>query len=311
MLSSFRVGTRVRARHGATLVLRLLLGTVALLLVLYVVIRASAPWRALTVEARTPRDPPDRRTLRVLTYNIAHGRGSGSDNFDGGDRRERTVRLREIQSFIERIDPDVVVLQEVDFNSIWSHGVDHADALGESFPFIAKQTNIDTGLPFLRLHFGNAILSRHPLLCRRIEIPALSAWEDFFAGSKQASACMVDAPTQFLLVMIHLEHRGEKIRVPQAKAILAELADEELPVILAGDFNSRIPNGQSALDHFLATEKFAHRDVGPTFSSTDPKYTIDWILIPKSWRFLEYRIPATTLSDHLPVVAEVITSTSS
>jgi endonuclease/exonuclease/phosphatase family metal-dependent hydrolase len=42
-----------------------------------------------------------------------------------------------------------------------------------------------------------------------------------------------------------------------------------------------------------------------TFSSFAPDRTIDWILIPTNWTALSSQVPATMLSDHLPVVMEI------
>ena len=42
-----------------------------------------------------------------------------------------------------------------------------------------------------------------------------------------------------------------------------------------------------------------------TFRADDPTRVIDWILIPPSWRFVDYHVTTTDLSDHCFVAATV------
>ena len=65
------------------------------------------------------RDGPARE-LRVLSYNIHHGRGT-----DGA------IDLPRIARVIAATRPDLVALQEVDRGTGRANGVDQADALGE------------------------------------------------------------------------------------------------------------------------------------------------------------------------------------
>ena len=56
----------------------------------------------------------------------------------------------------------------------------------------------------------------------------------------------------YRFVSTHLESFDEGFRLAQADELLGELADETLPVILAGDFNSPAPDGQTY--NFLTSE---------------------------------------------------------
>lgn len=42
-----------------------------------------------------------------------------------------------------------------------------------------------------------------------------------------------------------------------------------------------------------------------TFPANEPTQVIDWILIPREWKFADYESIPTELSDHRPVLAEI------
>jgi endonuclease/exonuclease/phosphatase family metal-dependent hydrolase len=93
-------------------------------------------------------------------------------------------------------------------------------------------------------------------------------------------------------------------------------------VIIAGDLNStppefpgssRTPDGDNTIAVLDRSGGFrrapADRPVTEddfTFHSAEPRVVIDWILIPADWHFRQYRVHPSPLSDHRPVVAEVM-----
>ena len=72
------------------------------------------------------------RPLRVACYNIAHGRGVPFDNWNGESKEVRLQRLLDIATQIREIDADIVALNEVDFDSSWSHGENQAEFLARN-----------------------------------------------------------------------------------------------------------------------------------------------------------------------------------
>ena len=106
-----------------------------------------------------------------------------------------------------------------------------------------------------------------------------------------------------------------------ARAIERLREQIELPLILAGDFNSSLPgypgskNGKSdlksALDVLTKGKHYRYAPAkppgaaNPTFPSANPTSVIDWILIPPSWSFRSYKVVQGTLSDHRLVIADV------
>src|SRR6218665_1440445 len=98
--------------------------------------------------------------LRLITFNIAHGRGLNPIQGLTSPRKLR-LNLRRIAGLLEQLAPDVVALQETDERSRWAGNFDHLDYLRVHTPFPHSVFAINTrrtGL--LNLSYGNAVLSR-------------------------------------------------------------------------------------------------------------------------------------------------------
>ncbi len=250
--------------------------------------------------------------LRVGCYNIAHGRGGepGGSNWEGGTKDERMVRLAEIAELIREKDLDVVVLNEVDFDCTWSHGVNQAKYLAEEcgYGFWVEQRNLDLGFPFFRVAIGNAVLSRFPIQeVAGMEYPAVRWWEPILAGKKGGVKAVVSLPdgSEVEILGVHAETRDEEVR----KESVAELIREsDGRAILAGDFNSvRGGDGDGTTAVALVVGDGRWREAkaeAATFPSGDPKVRIDWIFVPRGWVEIESEVVVSGLSDHAMVVGE-------
>jgi endonuclease/exonuclease/phosphatase family metal-dependent hydrolase len=262
--------------------------------------------------------------LRILCYNIAHGRGVAVSNWDGGDLAERIARLDQIADLLRRVDADVVVLNEVDFDSSWSYSVNQARYLAEksSCPHWVEQRNLDFRIVIWKWRFGNAILSKYPITNAQVaDLPGCSTWETVLAGKKRGVICDIQAGNRVVrLIGTHLSHRRESLRVSSAAAILDIATGSALPTFVAGDLNStppgfpksvNDPSGNNAIATFDNAERFRRSptneslaDNDLTFHAAEPSCVIDWILIPHDWHFLRYRVEPSQLSDHRPVHAD-------
>ena len=72
--------------------------------------------------------PVSSQRLRLVTFNIAHGRGLAPIQGLTSSRKLR-LNLRRIADLLGRLEADVVALQEIDECSIWSGSFDHLDYL--------------------------------------------------------------------------------------------------------------------------------------------------------------------------------------
>jgi endonuclease/exonuclease/phosphatase family metal-dependent hydrolase len=306
---------------------RLLLVGLGVVFIPYAFSRIASPWRCVSVhslsnQASSSRAPSNR--LRVVTYNIAHGRGPIEDNWKGGTADERLARLNRIGDLLKEMHADVIVLNEVDFDSSWSFGVDQAAYLAEraGYTHWAEERNLDFRVLWRTWRFGNAVLSRYPIVeAREVSLPGEVGWETILAGKKRGVLCKLDANgTQFQVLAAHLSHRSEPVRVASAQMILNLAAAADSPILVAGDLNSTptgFPHshidagGKNAIDvldasgQFIRRPELAPQESGMTYPSIDGKSVIDWILIPKSWQFHDYQVKLSELSDHRPVIAEI------
>lgn len=317
---------KIRWRRWST---RCIIGALALLaagLLWGIGVRLTSPWRQIRIAELTDvvGSPAwSGSGLRIVAYNIAHGRGVNRSNWGGGTTVERAKRLDAIADLLRAQIADIVILNEVDFNCTWSGGVNQAQWIARraGYRYCLEQRNLDTGWPFLRYAYGNAVLSRFPIVdAQSLPLPRHSVFESIVAGSKQAAWCTIEpAPgRRIAVVAVHFEHRREATRIASADRVLALITPD--PLIAAGDFNSTLPGfpmantdaaGRTALGVLIADGRFAHAvssSPGPTdftLPSWQPKRVIDWVLYPPSWSATSHVVSAGLLSDHLPVSADL------
>ena len=167
------------------------------------------------------------------------------------------------------------------------------------------------------------MLSKHPITAATcLDYPAYSKTEALLAGKKRGLVCEIDmGDRQYRVAAVHLSHRDEAIRNRSA-LLLDQLArdDTACELILAGDFNSTplgFPGfatdsgGENAMETIAAGKRFKRfpndspDQAEMTFSSDNPTRVIDWIMIPKHWKFEHYGVVSSELSDHRLVVTDV------
>ena len=300
----------------------------AILVVPYVFSRVASPRRCISIHAAAVSTAHNSETgkVRIGCYNIAHGRGLASSNWEGGTSDERQTRLDEIAGLLRTFDADIIVLNEVDFDSSWSLSINQAAHLAENagYPFWVEQRNLDFRVLVWKWRFGNAILSKHPIVeAGVVDLPGFSSIETILAGKKRSVYCTINVNGKRIRVVgAHLSHRSEALRVRSVDVITQILSSDTVPTVVAGDLNSTpsgFPNSQAdavagnALDLLDASSLFQRRpEQAPdnstklTYHSTQPKSVIDWVLAPKYWQFIDYRVELSALSDHRPVVADLL-----
>ncbi|QEG23591.1 endonuclease/exonuclease/phosphatase family protein [Mariniblastus fucicola] len=265
--------------------------------------------------------------LRVACYNIAHGRGLAESNWEGGDAQTRMARLDEIADLLVELDADVVVLNEVDFYASWSNRVNLAEYLAEKagYRYRVEERNLDFRVLLWTWRFGNAILSRYPISNPQvIDLPSYSKVETLLAGKKRGAHCEVAfGASIYRIVGLHLSHRSEEIRERSAGQVSELIADLPQACIVMGDMNSTPPGlprsattseGANTImtltENGHLTRNIPNNPPGEaelTFRSDSPEMIIDWILVSESLEFQSYRVVDSLLSDHRPILAEIVT----
>lgn len=251
----------------------------------------------LTACATKPRPPIEPLRLRVLTYNIHHGRGA-----DG------LIDLERLADVINRAEPDLVALQEVDVKTKRSGGVDQAAKLGE---LTGMHVHFAKAIDYQGGQYGNAILSRKPF--EDYLTWPLSGSADHEDRSLAAIRFYTGQPDPFEVVFAstHLSHTSAPDRRSQLFTIKQDTFAFDstiLPCILAGDFNFT-PDSDN---YRFATEQLGFADAAaqrpnpqPTSPAENPRTRIDYVFyrpVP-TLRVVEARVlPEPVASDHRPLL---------
>ncbi len=263
--------------------------------------------------------------LRVVTYNIAHGRGLANDNWQAGDKQTQLSRLDEIAAVLRDARADIVILNEADFDAVWISGVNQAHYIAEKagFRFVAEQRNYNMAIPFASLRWGNAILSRRPIVnARCVNFAPLATWERIVAGHKKGLLCEIrlDEDSVIRVFGVHLDTRSEETRIQAVEQIETVRSESKSPLILAGDMNTGplgfpqvrpAPDGRTAMSYLLDTGAYRTDPLKEpaaadcTFHAANPTRVIDWILVSLDWEIISRSVLGGTLSDHKAVLAEI------
>ncbi len=225
--------------------------------------------------------------LRVLAYNIHHGAGN-----DG------VLDLERIAALIRSLDPHLVALQEVDNRTERTGGINQAAELGR---LTGMSSVFGPFMDYQGGQYGMALLSAVPY-----ENPTNHLLPE---GAEPRASLTIrvqlpDGAGELVFAGIHFYRTAEE-RMAQARRLLDLLEPEgDLPVILAGDFNS-LPDSdilELVRQTFVVPEKGEDHF---TFPSDRPDREIDFIAYRPAGRFsvIESRvIDEPVASDHRPLL---------
>jgi endonuclease/exonuclease/phosphatase family metal-dependent hydrolase len=254
------------------------------------------------------------RKLRLMTLNIAHGRGLST--YQGFHRAAGIERnLRKIASLLQQQRPDVVALQEVDADSHWNRRIHLLDFLkaAAQYPhsFLGIHNRRHGRWP---LAYGNGVLSHHAIV--RVDQRAFGT---AVLGEKGFLYTELRLPSgQLPIINLHLDFRSRQRRILQVEQLIdylearpqAEPAPPFLPPIICGDFNSRRTCRRDAVRHLwhylLQTHAYQLLPSGgKTFPSLLPLQGLDFIFVPPSYRVTRCEVLRCYVSDHRPVVVDL------
>lgn len=231
-------------------------------------------------------------TLRIAAYNIRHGRG-----MDG------QVDLDRVAAVLERLDADVITLQEVDDRTERTGGIDQVAVLADRLGYLGAH---GPHRPYQGGHYGNAVLTRLPVLEQRTHPIPPASGSALAVHETRVSVPGTDGGA-ISVVSVHLAGSVEE-RAAQADAVTRAFAATPHPVVLAGDFNGR-PDGP-VLDRLRRDwVVFTKRGEPTTYPADQPDREIDFLMTRgrDPIRVVDHVVIDEPLaSDHRPLVVEVV-----
>lgn len=242
--------------------------------------------------------------LRIMTLNMAHGRGDGIHQLLQGTATTR-ANLDAIAALLRESGAAVVALQEADGPSFWSGNFNHIGYVASNGDF--SQSVHGTHANGLGLSYGTALISSVDLGNPKAITfdPALSPVPKGFVVSTiiwpGMSGIAVD------VVSVHLDFASEATRKRQARVLIETLRERNRPVILMGDFNAGWERDSTVqyISRELALTAYRPEDKGlETFPAFGER--LDWILVSPEIAFHSYRVVSKTVSDHRGVLAELV-----
>jgi endonuclease/exonuclease/phosphatase family metal-dependent hydrolase len=251
--------------------------------------------------------PAQRNVLRVMTYNIANARGNNDDFFRCPKEAEVKQNLENIVTLVKYADADIICMNEVDFNSKRTHNIDQAEYIAKRLCYnhVLKETMFS--IPSI-MELGNAVVSRYPLKMnsyRQYGGNFLERVDHLFKSYVDFDVELDDINTSLNLVLTHLDARSAKKRDEEVSILLDHLDDKQLPFVLMGDFNCGPGNAEfeRIISSGLVYNKYRSF---PTYPSDAPTDSLDHILISPELAMMNYHPIQTEVSDHLPVVGDII-----
>ncbi|MCR4676245.1 MAG: endonuclease/exonuclease/phosphatase family protein [Sphaerochaetaceae bacterium] len=232
--------------------------------------------------------------LSLLCWNIGYaGLGKEMDFFmDGGTMSNPGSKdiveryLSGIDSTIDGIDPDLVMLQEVDSSSSRTYKIDERKVLGEGYDYSSFALNYSclfVPIPFPPMgtvHSGLYTMTDDLVMdeAQRYSLYCPFSWPVRVFNLRRclmASYLPIEGSDKYLvLVNLHLEAYtegdGRDLQTRQLLSLLEKEYEKGNYVIAAGDFNQFMPGS---------------REIYPKTNSDWETVPIDDTLVPEGWTF--------------------------
>ncbi|MEX2525086.1 MAG: endonuclease/exonuclease/phosphatase family protein [Gammaproteobacteria bacterium] len=248
--------------------------------------------------------PNGETTLRLMTLNMAHGRGTGRHQFFATTRRIKG-NLDTIADVIRREQPDIVALQETDNASGWSGTFNHVEYLLDRTGHVASYQGLH--VQSMGLQYGTALLAGTPLR-DRLSLPFEQSSIPLPRGFVIAGATWPGDPDRLIdVVSVHLDFLSGRNRRTQAETLVKELEARSRPVILMGDLNTEWAHRDGVIDYLMeALNLSVYRpDSEDIITFPGSGRRIDWILVSSEFEFVDHKVLTDKLSDHRAVIADI------
>lgn len=216
---------------------------------------------ALTLQAKTVKPAVLKDNLKVMTYNIKFGAGREDMFFDCYGKVEnipKTTILQDMKalvSYINRVNPDILFVQELDINSTRTGDVDqlsyilnHSDLNYAVFASQWKASWVPTH-NLGHINSGTAIFSKVPLgKSKRIALKLFDSQDPitryFYLKRNLLVSSIMFEGKKINLIATHLSaYAKDDTKAKQLKTFLATAKGfKDSPLIFGGDLNSLAPS---------------------------------------------------------------------
>jgi endonuclease/exonuclease/phosphatase family metal-dependent hydrolase len=231
--------------------------------------------------------------FKIVSYNMRKGKGATPQS---------PPRLEEISWNLGRLEPDVLLCQEV-FHGNGDESTSQSREIAESLDLLHRY---EPNAEYRRGHHGNATFSRFHIVehwnqdisTNRVEQRGLLYTKMELEGGRHLHVFNTH---------LGLSHRQRRIQARWLSSLVRQVADPADSVILAGDFN----DWSGLLDSLVCSE--AHMDNAMlalamkdrrTWSTRRPLFALDRVYY-RNLHLVEVTVlrgsPWNRLSDHFPV----------
>jgi len=194
-----------------------------------------------------------------------------------------------------------------------------ADELGYNYKFVSALDFRDKDSD--REHrMGNAIISKYPI--KNVESFSLNPEKVKYDGNPEneprvALKCNIKAEEkEIVFITTHLQYTNKfkpsDIRKAEIENLLQIVKRQDKPVVLAGDFNSKVETDEREL---LESELESIEDDSPTWTVIpfdyngwqveELEYRVDEIYYSEDFGEISSSTISSKISDHLPVIADL------
>lgn len=287
MALAILVGLSSLGRAPASFFVVSRLGTVAVTVFAFL-----CGFTALMASHKQPNQPEltARLPLKVMTYNIRYGI-SENGRFDPDS----------IASVINRENPDIVMLQEVDRGFLLNGSHDVLANLQQKLRMHAYYNPASEPL------FGDVILSKWKL--KDVRPLALPVYDVPTRPGVLSAVLPLKDGHELVLAVTHLHEKEGGVDIRQvtdlAKEITTLSAGGEKLLVLAGDFNLEPSDPRLKPLLVVLRDGIATARPLPTWPAGDPKQQLNYIFLSQQLRASDIVVPATNASDHRPIVARI------
>ncbi len=272
-----------------------------------------------------PSNPDHDSVYTVVTYNI--GYLSGMTNNRPVVRRKQLydANLRKVYHEFKQVKADIICLQEIDYHANRSFYVNQQAELAKAgYNYVFQAVNWDVRyLPYpywpVSAHYGEvlsgqSILSKYPLQENERHVLARVASAPFYRQAfyldRLAQVSQVDINGQTVIIInVHLEAFDKTTRATHTRYVaeLYKKFSQTYPVLLAGDFNSDVGDGNATIKTIFALPgiKSAVAAGHKTYPANQPAKRLDYIFYNEPYiEAIEAGILSSfgEASDHLPVM---------